>query len=87
MAYFMSDIQLDYAVQVMANLPKQWEDATAEQKRRFQNLIFPSGIAYDFKEGFRTPVLGLGYALIRDIDTDKSILVGAPGLEPGTKRL
>jgi hypothetical protein len=33
----------------MANIAKQWSDASLELKQKFQSLIFPEGFEYDIK--------------------------------------
>lgn len=78
---------IEYAINFMANVSKQWVDASPADKQRFQNIIFPEGLTYDFGVGFGTAKLGLTYEVIGQIDTNKSTLVGPAGFEPATKRL
>ncbi len=45
------DKALDYALK----LPSLWESGDLEEKRRIQNMVFPSGLVYDFQKGeYRT---------------------------------
>ena len=76
-----------YATTFIKNAKKLWQDAPFEQKVWFQKLVFPEGLEYEFGKGFRTANLGVCYRVINDFATDKSTLVGPPGLEPGTNRL
>ncbi len=81
------DAIVGYAANFIGNLAKMWEDAEPEYKRRFQKMIFPGGIRYDFGIGFGTAKLGLCFEVIQQIADDKSTLVGPAGFEPATKRL
>lgn len=45
----MSETNIEYALNFMANIAKQWSDASLELKQKFQTLIFPEGFEYDIK--------------------------------------
>lgn len=85
------EVLVDYAINFITNAPKLWTDANPVEKRRFQMMIFPEGITYDFGVGFGTARLGLCYEIIQDLSKSASAepksMVGLPGFEPGTKRL
>lgn len=78
---------VEYAVSFISNLSKLWEDAVLEHKLRFQNMIFPEGIWYDFGIGFRTAKIGMPFEVIRNLNEKQSSLVGLVGFEPTTNRL
>lgn len=40
---------VDYVLDFMSNLAKQWNDASPELKVKYQQMIFPEGLKYDFK--------------------------------------
>ncbi len=44
---------LAFAARVLTNMAESWNHMNPEQKRRFQSLIFPDGLAFD-GEGFGT---------------------------------
>jgi site-specific DNA recombinase len=39
----LSETSIEYALNFMANIAKQWSDASLELKQKFQTLIFPKG--------------------------------------------
>src|SRR5664279_958333 len=62
---------LSYANNFILNLGRLWFDLVNSQIR-FQKMVFPEGISYSKKEGFRTTSLGLIYELNRTFGTQKS---------------
>jgi site-specific DNA recombinase len=56
---------IDIATDFMANTSTYWSRAPLNIQRRFQNLIFPDGIEYEFGVGFRTPKLSHIYEVIK----------------------
>lgn len=83
---------IEYAINFMEVVDKQWADADFELQQRFQNMIFPRGVVYDSQNRrFGTSKISVLY---RSISTEKtpegalkSYLVAGPGLEPGTSWL
>ncbi len=63
------EVVIDVAVDFMSNVSRYWSFAPLQLQRRFQNLVFPDGIAYEFGEGFRTAKLGSAYEVIKSLDT------------------
>ena len=43
----VSEANIEYALNFMANMSKQWSDASLDLKQKFQNMIFPKGFEYD----------------------------------------
>jgi len=66
---------LSYANNFILTLGRLWFDL-AKSQLRFQKMVFPEGISYSKKEGFRTTSLGLIYELNRTCGTEKSLVVG-----------
>ena len=73
---------VEYAVNFIGNVGKLWQDATPEYKQRFQNMVYPDGITYDFGVGFGTARLGLCFEIIQQSDDDNNTLVVPRGFEP-----
>ena len=65
---------LSYANNFILNLGRLWFDL-ANSQLRFQKMVFPEGISYSKKEGFRTTRLGLIYELNRTFVNQKSSMV------------
>ena len=63
-----------------------WYNAIPEAKVKYQRLIFPQGIYYDF-DSLSNSQLGLPFKLITTIGSKKSTMVGAHGIEPWTSFL
>lgn len=78
---------IDYAIRFMQDVSQYWNDADIRAKRAFQELIFPSGVSYDFIEGFRTAKLHSSYGYIENIVRKNDNLVGPAGFEPAANRL
>lgn len=45
----VSEANIEYALNFMADMAQQWYDASLELKQKFQNLIFPKGFEYDIQ--------------------------------------
>ncbi|MDB5178219.1 MAG: site-specific recombinase [Patescibacteria group bacterium] len=78
---------VDMAIGFMADPVRFWREATVEDKQRFQKMVFPDGITYDFGNGFRTATLGLNFQLSADVAGDKSKMVATGRFELPTKSL
>ena len=66
---------INVAVDFMSNVSRYWSTSPLQLQKRFQNLVFPEGIAYELGEGFRTAKLGASYEVIRRLST-KSVQSG-----------
>ncbi len=82
---------VNHAERLMTALNELWVAFSPEYKKKFQQLIFPNGIAYDRKSGFGTPELGLIFKAKIRFDgqeiADKSALVDPWRFELQTFRL
>ena len=82
-----ADIEL--AIELMENVDKQWAHSDFDVKIRFQNMLFPRGVVYDYETGkFGTSEIS---PLYRCVGIEKapegaldSYLVAGAGLEPAT---
>tara|TARA_R110001592_G_scaffold45430_1_gene145160 strand:- start:12 stop:1619 length:1608 start_codon:yes stop_codon:yes gene_type:complete len=90
---------VEKALKYSLNLSNLWSYGTLEVKRGIQNLLFPEGILYDFKNDvYRTirvnSIFNVIHSLSIELAENKKrgttnymlspALVGPPGLEPGT---
>ena len=46
----LGESSIEYALNYMTNIAKQWYDGDLELKRKLQNLVFPQGFEYDIKQ-------------------------------------
>lgn len=82
-----ADIEL--ALNVMRDVDKQWNVASPASKARFQSVLFPSGLVYDYENHrFGTSQISPLYRCVtnkKDLpEPEKSFLVAGAGLEPAT---
>jgi site-specific DNA recombinase len=82
-----SDVSI--ALAVMRNVDEQWDIASLQSKIRFQNILFPEGLVYDYKHHrFGTNTISPLYRYTpnkKDLpESEKSFLVAGVGFEPTT---
>jgi hypothetical protein len=65
------DTLLNYAMAFIQTPDLAWFDAIPDAKMKYQRLIFPSGVTYNFK-GFSNSELGLPFEIIKQIATQKT---------------
>ncbi|MDB5180541.1 MAG: hypothetical protein JWO54_299 [Candidatus Saccharibacteria bacterium] len=85
----IQELDIDIALQVMRNINQQWLIASLPVKQRFQSLLFPGGLVYDYeKHRFGTTRISPLYRLTankKDSELpSKSFLVAGVGFEPTT---
>lgn len=83
----VSETNIEYALNFMANIAQQWSDATLDLKQKFQNMIFPKGFEYDIKSrNFIIDEISPLYRVItpeNEADfADNSVMVTLQGIEP-----
>ncbi len=81
------DTAISYATNFIKDLPRVWIDLPVDQKKKFQQLVFPEGISYSKKERVGTHKLGLIYELNQKLLAENSqnqTLVDPSGFEPLT---
>jgi site-specific DNA recombinase len=47
----LSEASIDYALNFMTDIAKQWADADLELKQKIQTVVFPKGFTLDIKQG------------------------------------
>lgn len=88
----LQDIQeadIEQAINIMEQVDKQWEVSDLEIQQRFQSMLLPEGLTYDYKLGrFGTSQISPLYRYVpnkKDSEvTSKSFLVAGAGFEPAT---
>lgn len=80
---------IESAINFMGSIDKQWLFSNFDNRQRFQNMIFPHGIAYDLENRkFGTSEMSVLYRLATTKKTSEealnSYLVAGAGLEPAT---
>ena len=84
----LGEANIEYALNFMENISKQWPDASLDLKLKMQELILPKGFVYDIKnDNFIINEISPLYRGISTIkqadDAENSIVVIPPGIEPG----
>jgi site-specific DNA recombinase len=85
----VQEADIDHALNIMLNIDRQWNDSNLDNRQRFQTILFPKGLIYDYKVGgFGTSEIS---ALYRYVPTKKGseepskpFLVAGVGFEPTT---
>ena len=83
----INEASIEYALNFMVDIAKQWSDASLELKQKMQELIFPNGFIYDIKnDNFiinEISPLYRGISAIKQADDAKnSVVVTSRGIEP-----
>ena len=83
------ETDIDVALEVMRDVDKQWLLASPSAKVRFQSILFPQGLVYDYENHrFGTSRISSLYRVIptkKDSPKlEKSFLVAGAGFEPAT---
>lgn len=71
---------IEVAVDFMSNVASYWARSPLSVQRRFQKLIFPDGIEYEFGSGYRTAKLGYAYEVTNAFASENRELAGETGL-------
>jgi hypothetical protein len=78
----ISESHIEYALNFMTNIAKQWSDAPLDIKQKFQNLIFPEGFVLDIKnDNFITTKISplyRGITAVEQADFDNNSLMVTP---------
>ncbi|MBD3223057.1 hypothetical protein GF314_17650 [bacterium] len=72
---------LAFADQVLADGARLWAEYDLDQKQRFQQLVFPEGLAFD-GTNYRTAPTGGLFTYLQEIDAEKVGVASPTGLEP-----
>ena len=76
------DEVLQFCERVLGNVPMLWKDCRLDQQQRLQQVLFPEGVSYDQKTGYRTTTTCLFFNLLGNNVEDKTHLVALTGIEP-----
>ena len=73
----------------MEDLDLQWLQISPQSRQRFQSILFPQGLVYDYEQGrFGTSQISHFYRLVAtkkdSEEPSKSFLVAGAGFEPAT---
>ncbi|HEY3041586.1 MAG TPA: hypothetical protein VGJ66_22820 [Pyrinomonadaceae bacterium] len=72
---------LNFALETIRDASQFWIHGSLEQKRRFQQVIFPEGLVFDGKE-FGTATTCLAFSYLQGISKVGSSLASRMGVEP-----
>jgi site-specific DNA recombinase len=83
------EADIDLALDVMRDVAAQWSVASPASKARFQSILFPRGLVYDYEaHRFGTSQMSQLYRLVAtkkdSEEPSKSFLVAGAGFEPAT---
>ena len=83
------EADIDIALDIMRDVDKQWLLASPSSRVRFQSILFPQGLVYDYEQHrFGTSQISPFYRLVttkKDFEEpSKSFLVAGAGFEPAT---
>ena len=73
-----------FAERILPRAADLWVQAALEQRKRFQQLFFPHGIAFDGKAFVGTRVTAPAFSYLREIETENERMVDLTGIEPVT---
>ena len=79
----------DVALDIMRDVDRQWLLASLSARVRFQSILFPKGLVYDYENHrFGTSEISSLYRVVatkKDLpEAEKSFLVAGAGFEPAT---
>lgn len=78
----ISEAHIEYALNFMTNIAKQWSDAPLDVKQQFQKLIFPEGFVLDIKNdnfiSHKISPLYRGVTAVEQADLDENSLLVTP---------
>jgi hypothetical protein len=72
---------LNFATHALSNAALFWNQCSADQKHRFQRVLFPDGLIFD-GESYRTATTYLAFSYLREISSADSSLAFRTGVEP-----
>jgi hypothetical protein len=72
---------LNFSTRALSNAALFWTQYSADQKQRFQRVLFPDGLIFD-GESYRTATTCLAFSYLREISAGDSSLASRTGVEP-----
>ena len=76
-----SHFTVNFATNALGNAAAFWIQCSADQKQRFQKVLFPDGLIFD-RESYRTAETCLVFSYLREISEGNSSLASRTGIEP-----
>ena len=76
------DAAVDFAFEVIKNLPKVWQALEVADLKGLKGLLFPENLFYHYPS-FQTPTPPFIYTMNLALQEGKKVLVALPGIEPG----
>ena len=85
----VQEADIDLAINIMEQVDKQWEISSLDNQQRFQTMLFPEGLVYNYEtSNFGTSKISPLYRYTpnkKDLpESEKSVLVAGAGFEPAT---
>ena len=80
------ETSLEYASALLTRTSRIWADASPDQKRKLQPLIFPEGASFDGRT-LRTPEISLPFRYLERFGEEEWRMVEQKGFEPSTPTL
>ena len=77
---------IEYGIYVLKDLPNFWDNSTIVIKNKLCSILFPEGIYYS-DNSIGTTNFSSVLRVFNPENLDMSMMVGPPGLEPGTSAL
>ena len=75
------DTLIDFAIDVLGGASSFWRECSADQKQRFQSILFPEGVRFD-GESCGTAVTCLAFNVLPTNSANNSSLASRTGVEP-----
>ncbi len=60
------DEVLEFCERLLCNVPMLWKECSIDQQQRLQQVLFPQGVFYDQKTGYRTQTTCIFFRLLED---------------------
>jgi hypothetical protein len=74
------DEVLEFCERVLCNVPMLWKECSIDQQQRLQQVLFPQGVLYHQKTGYRTQATCLFFSMLEGNSEDKTHLVALTGM-------
>ena len=68
------DEVLEFGERVLCNVPLLWKECDLDQQQRLQQVLFPKGVSYEAKTGYRTQTTCLFFSMLEDNFEERSPL-------------
>jgi hypothetical protein len=72
---------LEFGERVLCNVPMLWRECSLDQQQRLQQVLFPEGVLYHQRTGYRTHATCLFFTMLGNLE-GKNGLVALTGIEP-----